>query len=129
MSGLSLTSTQLSSISSLLNIPTGTLSTLPVGFLKLLPAADLTGGTLPALPGLATLPLLNDVLGMLLTGLPVTVPLGTDPSTLISALQSGVLSLVQLTTLSTYFGISPTTLAALPVRVLSLLPTGYVTGL
>ena len=128
ISSLGLSATALSSVSSLLNIPTGTLQTLPVGFLKLLPGADVTGSALPALPGLASLPLVGNLLAMLLDGLPIAMPAGTLPTTLISAL-SNPLTLVQLTTLSTFFGISTSTLSSLPVSVLTLLPTGYVTGL
>jgi hypothetical protein len=129
VSSLGLSSTALSSVSSLLGIPTGTLTGLPVGFLSLLPAGDLTGAALPGLPGIGSLPLVGDLLGMLLAGLPIAIPSGTDPTTLISALPSGVLSSLQLTTLSTFFGIPTSVLGTLPVNVLTLLPTGLVTGL
>lgn len=129
ISSLGLSSTALASVSSLLDIPTGTLTGLPVGFLSLLPAGDLSGAALPSLPGLASLPLVGNVVGMLLAGLPITIPSGTDPTTLISALPSGTLSVLQLTTLSTYFGIGTSVLGALPVNVLTLLPTGYLNGL
>ncbi|HWC33970.1 MAG TPA: PKD domain-containing protein [Mycobacteriales bacterium] len=129
VSSLGLSSTALSTVSSLVGIPTGTLSGLPVGFLSLLPAGDLTGAGLPSLPGLASLPLVGNLLGMLLAGLPITIPAGTSPTTLISALPTGVLSSLQLTTLSTYFGIAGSVLGTLPVNVLTLLPSGMLNGL
>ncbi|HWA68043.1 MAG TPA: PKD domain-containing protein [Mycobacteriales bacterium] len=129
ISSLGLSPTALSSVSSLLAIPTGTLTDLPVGFLALLPSGDLTGGGLPSLPGLASLPLVGNLLGMLLAGLPITIPSGVLPTTLISALPAGVLSALQLDTLSTYFGIDTSVLDTLPVNVLTLLPTGLLNGL
>ncbi|HVT64250.1 MAG TPA: PKD domain-containing protein [Mycobacteriales bacterium] len=129
VSSLGLSSTALSAVSTLVGIPTGTLTTLPVGFLKLLPTGDLTGSALPSLPGLASLPLLGNTLGMLLAGLPINIPSGTLPTTLISALPTGVLSLLQLSTLSTYFGLATPVLQSLPVNVLTLLPTGLLSGL
>ncbi|MGN6472645.1 MAG: hypothetical protein ACTHK4_03225, partial [Mycobacteriales bacterium] len=80
-------------------------------------------------PGLATLPLVGNVIGMLLAGLPITIPSGTDPATLISALPAGTLSSLQLTTLETYFGVTSSVLGSLPVNVLTLLPTGLLVGL
>lgn len=129
ISSLGLSSTALDSVSSLLDIPSGTLTDLPVGFLALLPTGDLTGGSLPSLPGLASLPLVGNLVGMLLAGLPITIPDGIASTTLISALPSGVLSVLQLATLSTFFGIATSTLDSLPVNVLTLLPTGLVSGL
>lgn len=129
ISSLGLSSTALSSVSSLLGIPVDTLSGLPVGFLSLLPTSDLTGAALPSLPGLAGLPLVGNLVGMLLAGLPITIPQGIAPTTLISALPTGVLSSLQLSTLSTYFGIATPVLTSLPVNVLTLLPTGLLTGL
>jgi hypothetical protein len=66
---------------------------------------------------------------MLLAGLPITIPQGIAPTTLISALPTGVLSSLQLSTLSTYFGIATPVLMSLPVDVLTLLPTGLLNGL
>lgn len=129
ISSLGLSSTALSSVSSLLGIPVSTLTSLPVGFLSLLPVGDLTGAALPGLPGLASLPLVGDLVGMLLAGLPISIPSGVDPTTLISALPSGVLSVLQLATLSTFFGIPTSVLETLPVNVLTLLPTGLLSGL
>jgi PKD domain len=129
ISSLGLSSTALSSVSSLLGIPTGTLSGLPVGLLGLLPTGDLTGAGLPGLPGLASIPLVGNLLGMLLAGLPISIPSGVLPTTLISALPSGVLSVLQLSTLSTYFGVPTSVLNTLPVNVLTLLPTGLLSGL
>jgi PKD repeat protein len=129
ISSLGLSSTALSSLSSLLAIPTSTLSGLPVGFLGLLPTGDLTGAGLPSLPGLASIPLVGNLVGMLLAGLPISIPSGILPTTLISALPSGVLSVLQLSTLSTYFGVPTSVLNSLPVNVLTLLPAGLLSGL
>jgi hypothetical protein len=129
ISSLGLSATALSSVASLIGIPTSTLSGLPVGFLSLLPIADLTGGSLPSLPGLAGLPVVGNLLGMLLAGLPISIPSGVSPTTLISALPTGLLSALQLGTLSTFFGIPSSVLGALPVNVLGLLPAGLVSGL
>ena len=129
ISSLGLSSTALSSVSSLVGIPVGTLTGLPVGFLGLLPSGDLTGAGLPSLPGLASLPLVGNLLGMLLAGLPITIPSGVLPTTLISALPSGTLSALQLGTLSTYFGVGTSVLGTLPVNVLTLMPTGLLSGL
>lgn len=129
ISSLGLSSTALSSASSLLGIPVGTLTGLPVGFLSLLPTDELSGAALPGLPGLASLPLVGNLVGMLLAGLPITIPAGIAPTTLISALPAGVLSTLQLSTLSTYFGVGSSVLGTLPVNVLTLLPSGLLSGL
>jgi hypothetical protein len=129
ISSLGLVSTTLSSVASLVGIPASTLSGLPVGFLSLLPIGDLTGAGLPSLPGLAGLPIVGNLLGMILAGLPISVPAGVSPTTLISALPSGILSALQLSTVSTFFGIPATVLSTLPVNVLTLLPTGLLSGL
>jgi PKD repeat protein len=129
ISSLGMASSTLSSVASLIGIPATTLSGLPVGFLSLLPISDLTGAGLPSLPGLAGLPIVGNLLGMILAGLPISVPSGVSPTTLISALPSGVLSALQLSTLSTFFGIPTTLVSALPVNILTLLPSGLATGL
>jgi hypothetical protein len=129
ISSLGLSATELSSVSSLVGIPVGTLTDLPVGFLALLPVGDRTGAGLPSLPGLASIPLLGNIVGMLLAGLPIVIPSGVLPTTLISALPSGVLSVLQLGTLSAFFGVGTSVLNSLPVSVLTLLPTGLLSGL
>jgi hypothetical protein len=129
VSSLGMASSTLSSVASLIGIPASTLSGLPVGFLSLLPISDLTGAGLPSLPGLAGLPVVGNLVGMLLAGLPISLPSGLSPTTLLSALPSGVLSALQLDTLSAFFGIPTTVLSSLPINVLTLLPTGLVGGL
>ncbi|HVU61085.1 MAG TPA: PKD domain-containing protein [Mycobacteriales bacterium] len=129
ISSLGLSSTALSSISSLTGIASSTLGGLPVGFLSLLPVSDLTGAGLPSLPGLSSLPIVGNLLGELLAGLPISVPATVSPSTLISALPAGVLSALQLDTLSTFLGVPTSVLSTLPVNVVTLLPTGLFSGL
>ena len=129
ISSLGLSNNALSTISTMLNIPTSTLITLPAGFLKLLPAGNLTGSALPALPGIGSLPLVGNVVGMLLAGLPIAIPAGTSPTALLSTLPGTVLTVLRMATLSTVFGIPANVLSTLPVNVLTLLPAGYITGL
>ncbi|HEX3899973.1 MAG TPA: PKD domain-containing protein, partial [Mycobacteriales bacterium] len=77
ISSLGLSPTALSSVASRLGIPASTLSGLPVGFLGLLPGGDLTGATLPTLPGLSGVATSGDLVSLLssvLGGLPFSLP-------------------------------------------------------
>jgi hypothetical protein len=116
-------------VSSLLGIATSALNSLPVGFLSLLPTGDLTGAGLPGLPGFASIPVVGNLLGMILAGLPISIPSGVLPTTLISSLTSGVISAVQMGTLSAFFGVATSVLEDLPINVLTLLPSGLLSGL
>jgi hypothetical protein len=131
ISSLGLPVTTLAKVSTLLGIPSATLAVLPVGFLGLVPARDLTGAPLPSLPGLVGLPTAGDLVSLLtgtLGGLPFSLPINTGltGSQAIGTVPSSVLSPTQLTSLSTLFGVPTSVLSGLPLKVLSLLPGNLV---